>query len=286
MGLGHHCRRGSGRGHQERLIHRALRRRHLGGISGAVPTILNHNQGSYRMGRIVSAYFKGFGQLSDPKTRAVIWASVGWSVAVFIALFMVLTGILKSTTFISIGFLETLFDTLGQFAAFGLAYFLFPPVVTAIGSLLLDRVVEAVERRHYPALSIAPELSLAESIRPALKLLAVTVGYNLLCLPLLFFPPLFLVVYWSLNGYLLSREYFELVALRRVSKCDVVAMRARWKTPLFIAGVGFAFLLTVPVVNIITPVIATATMVHLFEAWRKRDNVPDKATHATPITNV
>lgn len=232
------------------------------------------------MGRIISAYFKGFGQLSDLMTRSVVWTSIGWSVAIFIGLFVALVVTLKATTFIAVGFLESLFDFVTIAGAPVLTWFLFPPVVTAVGSLMLDRVVEAVEQRHYPDLPVAPGLSLAESIGPALKLLVVTVGYNLLCLPLLFFPPLFLVVYWCMNGYLLSREYFELVSLRRISKADSLALRARWKTPLFIAGVGFAFMLTVPFLNILAPVIATAAMVHLFESWRKRDGVQDKPTRA------
>ena len=236
------------------------------------------------MGRILSAYFKGFGQLSDPMTRSVVWTSIGWSVAIFVALFVALVVALKATTFIAVGFLESLFDFVTIAGAPVLTWFLFPPVVTAVGSIMLDRVVEAVESRHYPELPVAPGLSLAESIGPALKLLAVTVGYNLLCLPLLFIPPLFLVVYWSMNGYLLSREYFELVSMRRITKAETLAMRAKWKVPLFIAGVGFAFMLTVPFLNILAPVIATAAMVHLFESWRKRDGIQDKPATGADMT--
>ena len=106
--------------------------------------------------------------------------------------------------------------------------------------------------------------------------------YNICGLPLLFIPPLFFIVYWSLNGYLLGREYFELVALRRVELNDALALRKRWKVALFIAGAGFAFMLTVPILNIIAPVIATAVMVHLFEAWRAKDGVQDKLKPAGP----
>ncbi len=227
------------------------------------------------MGRILSAYFKGFGQLSDPQTRSVIWASIGWSVAIFIGLYISLNAVLKVTTFIAIGPLEMIFDFIAQAGVMVLTWLLFPAVVTAVGSLMLDRVVEAVEARHYPTLSMAPGLSLAEGILPALRFLGVTVGLNLLCLPLLL-TPLFPFVYYALNGYLISREYFELVALRRLSTPDANLMRARWKMPLFIAGVGFAFMLTIPILNVIAPVIATAATVHLFEAWRAKDGLKDK----------
>lgn len=239
--------------------------------------------GGFGMGRIISAYYKAFGQLSDPRTRSVIWASIGWSVAIFIGLYVALYVALKVTTFIAIGPLEMIFDFVAQFGVMLLTWFLFPAVVTAVGSLMLDKVVDAVEQRHYPDRSVAAGLSFAEGIGPALKFLGVTVGLNLLCLPLLLIPPIFPFVYYGLNGYLLSREYFELVALRRLSTPDAQAMRLRWRAPLFFAGVGFAFMLTVPILNLIAPVIATAATVHLFEAWRTKDKglVVEKNAHAS-----
>ena len=233
------------------------------------------------MGRIISAYFKGFAQLSDPKTRSVVWQSIGWSLAIFLGLFIAIYIVLKITTFIAIGPLEMIFDFLAQAGVLVLTWFLFPAVVTAVGSLMLDRVVEAVEARHYPELPMAPGQTITESIVPALKFLGVTVGYNLLILPLLVFPPMWPAIpfiYLALNGYLLSREYFELVALRRVATPDANALRQRFKTPLFIAGVGFAFMLATPILNIVAPVIATAITVHLFESWRARAGVADKPT--------
>lgn len=237
------------------------------------------------MGRVISSYFKGFGQLSDPTTRSVVWSAVRWSALIFVVLFITLYVVLKATTFIAIGPLEMFFDVLGQAAAFIITWLLFPAVVTAIGSLMLDRVVDAVEARHYPHLPLAPGQTLAEGIMPALKFLGVTVGLNVLCLPLLL-TPFFPFVYLGLNGYLISREFFELVALRRISVADANQLRAQWKTPLFIAGVGFAFMMTVPILNVIAPVLATAITVHLFEGWRAKAGLPDKPlkTDASDMT--
>jgi uncharacterized protein involved in cysteine biosynthesis len=233
------------------------------------------SQGEDHMGRILSAYFKGFGQLSDPQTRTVILTSVAWSLAIFVGLYVALYIVLKITTFIAIGPLEMIFDIVAQVGVIALTWLLFPAVVTAVGALMLDKVVEAVEKRHYPHLAVAPGQSLGESILPTLKFLGVTVGLNLLCLPLLL-TPLFPFVYYALNGYLLSREYFEMVALRRISAPDANVLRQRWKTPLFLAGAGFAFMLTIPILNIVAPIIATAATVHLFEAWRAKDGPADK----------
>jgi len=227
------------------------------------------------MARLISAYAKAFGQLSDRKTRSVVWTAVGWSVAIFIGLYASLKVILSVTTFIAIGWLETLFDFVVQFGVLLLTWFLFPAVVTAVGALMLEKVVVAVEQRHYPKLLPTPGMTFKDSLGPTLKFLGTTVGLNLLTLPLLLIPPLFPFVYYGLNGYLLSREYFELVALRRLRVQDAQALRLRWRTPLLIAGVGFAFMLTVPFLNLIAPIIATAATVHLFEAWRRHDHLGD-----------
>jgi len=231
------------------------------------------------MGRILTAYYRAFGQLSDPKTRSVVWTSIALSLGIFVALYVALYLALKLTTFIAIGPLEMFFDFIAQAGVMVLTWFLFPAVVTSVGSLMLDKVVDAVEERHYPDRAPAPGVTFAEGIGPALKFLGVTVGLNLLCLPLLL-TPLFPFVYYALNGYLLSREYFEMVTLRRLTLYDAQAMRIRWRVPLFMAGVGFAFMLTVPILNLLAPIIATAATVHLFEAWRSKDNVAEKPLRA------
>ena len=86
-------------------------------------------------------------------------------------------------------------------------------------------------------------------------------------------PPLNLVLYYILNGYLVSREYFELVALRRMEPPAASHMRKINKGRLLFAGIIITFLLTIPIVNLLTPVIATAFMVHVFHSLPGRQEV-------------
>ena len=103
------------------------------------------------------------------------------------------------------------------------------------------------------------------------------IGLNLLCLPfyliLMFVPPLNLVLYYVLNGYLISREFFELVALRRMEPAAALNMRQQSRGKIMIAGILLTFLLTIPIVNFLTPVIATAFMVHLFHSLPGRQEI-------------
>ncbi len=70
------------------------------------------------------------------------------------------------------------------------------------------------------------------------------------------------MVYYGLNGYLLSREYFEVMALRRVSETEARAMRRQYRGRIWLAGAATTFMLTIPVLNMIAPVIGTAATVH------------------------
>jgi uncharacterized protein involved in cysteine biosynthesis len=76
------------------------------------------------------------------------------------------------------------------------------------------------------------------------------------------------LVFFTLNGYLLGREYFELVAQRRMTAVEAKALRRTRRARVFLAGVVVAFLLTIPLVNLITPIIATAFMLHIYEGMR------------------
>ena len=82
------------------------------------------------------------------------------------------------------------------------------------------------------------------------------------------FPPLYLLVFYSVNGYLLGREYFELVAYRRLDERAADALRRACRGRVMLAGVAMTFMLTIPVFNLVAPIAATAFAVHLFEALR------------------
>ena len=93
---------------------------------------------------------------------------------------------------------------------------------------------------------------------------------NMGLLIFLLIPPVFPFVFFAANGYILGREYFELVALRRVQPQEAKRLRKENKREILISGLVIALLLTVPVVNLLAPVIGVAVMVHLFAArWAK-----------------
>ena len=214
------------------------------------------------------AFSKGIYQLNDRRTRKALWLCIGAAMVVFAVLWVVIGFLLTSTVFFSTGWLETAVDLLGGLATLIFTWFLFPGIMSALIGLFLEDIAGAVEARHYPSLPKAKGLPATAAMLTTLRFLGVVIILNIPLLIFLLFPPVFPFVFYAVNGYLLSREYFELVALRRIGPEEMRSLRRQHRGRLFMAGVTITLLLTVPLVNLLAPVVATAAMVHLFEGWR------------------
>jgi len=220
-----------------------------------------------------SALARSLGQFDDPGVRRVVWKSLAGallSFAILAVLFWYLGGWMASGLAHWVDWVAhagTILLTLV------LVWFLFPVAVTAVASLFLDEVAEAVEARYYPGRPAPRSQSLAAQLLGTLRFAAVATFLNLLLVPiyliLLIFPPLYVVVFYAVNGYLLGREYFELVAYRRLDERTADAMRRAYRGRLTLAGMVIAVMLTIPVFNLIAPIVATAFALHLFEAMRR-----------------
>ncbi len=217
---------------------------------------------------MISAYSKAVAQLSDPRIRRVLWISLGLTILLLILLVVGIGFLMTKTVLFDMWWLDGMVDVLGTTAAFILAWILFPAAASSIVGLLLEAVAEAVEARHYPGLEPAPGISVWETVTTTSRLVLLMVVLNLAVLPLYLIPVINIFVFYVLNGYLLGREYFEMVALRRLRPEKMLSLRRSRGLQVFIAGVVAAFLLTIPFINFLAPVIATAAMVHLFEKWR------------------
>ena len=88
---------------------------------------------------------------------------------------------------------------------------------------------------------------------------------NLLALPFYLLPFVNIALFWVVNGYLIGREYFELVALRHLPFAEVAALRKRHRMRVFLAGVIIALFTTVPLLNLFAPLFGTALMVHTYK---------------------
>jgi CysZ protein len=139
------------------------------------------------------------------------------------------------------------------------------PVAALFGSLYLDRVADAVEKRWYGADAKAPGTPAGTGIGAGLRLAALVLLADLLLLPAdALTPGLGEIATIVVNGFLLGREYFELAALRHVSLKAADALRKRNSGSVFAAGLLLSILTFVPLVNLFAPLFGAALMVHLY----------------------
>lgn len=214
-----------------------------------------------------TAWFRASTQLFDPRIVRMLGYSVLLSVAIFAALWIAIAWVLASTALSSWTLLERLNDLLGGIATVVSTYFLFPVVVSAMVGLWLDSVARAVEMRHYPGRT-PKGIGVVAGTLAALRFLAKALLVNLALLLFLFVPVLHPFAWIGANAWLLSQEYFELVALRHLAPHAARALRKEHRLHLFLAGLVAAALFAIPVVNLVAPVITTMAMVHLFERLR------------------
>jgi len=71
------------------------------------------------------------------------------------------------------------------------------------------------------------------------------------------------VIFFIATAYILGREYFELAAMRFRSPAEAKLLRKRNATMVFIGGLLIAAFVSIPIVNLATPLFAMAFMVHL-----------------------
>lgn len=234
------------------------------------------------MGRgvIFTSFTAALGQAFDPRFRRVLLLGLGLTVGLLAGVYALVLYLLnlifpESVTLPLIGEITWLNDVLtggSLLVMLGLSVFLMVPVASAFTGIFLDDVAQAVEDRHYPTLSQARPVPFGEALRDTVSFLGVLILVNLAALALyVLFPPLALPIFWSVNGFLLGREYFQMVAMRRISRAEAMAARRRYAGRIWMAGTLMAVPLTIPIMNLIIPILGVATFTHIYHRSRAQD---------------
>jgi len=154
-------------------------------------------------------------------------------------------------------------------AIFSTMAFLALPVTSAVIGLFADEIAGAVERKHYPGLGFPKEMSRIAQIAGSLKFFLLVSAANLIALAAyLAVPPLAPVIFLAMNGYLIGREYYTLCAELRVSKDDTDSIRRRNRIAIWLEGSAVAFLLSIPILNLVVPLVGIAAFTHAFHRFR------------------
>ncbi len=227
---------------------------------------------------MLAAVFKALDQMFTPPFRAVLLKSVGLAVALLVVLVIVLFRLLGWLSDTGLSWLEA---TTGAWAhsplavvgwiiavALGVgllagAVLLMPAVTAVVASLFADEIADIVERAHYPTDPPGRPLPLVRSVIEGAKIALLAVVIYLVATPFLLFAGVGVVLFFLATAWVQGRQYFELAAMRFHSVAEAKALRRIHQTSVFISGLFIAGFVSIPILNLATPLFGTALMVHV-----------------------
>ncbi len=144
----------------------------------------------------------------------------------------------------------------------------FPPIATIFMSLYLDDIVDAVEDKHYPGHKAGKRLGVSHLAYLALRLAFMIILLNIIVIPLYIFffwlPFVPLVIFYTLNSYLLGWGYYEMVAVRHLGIKEASRHRKSIRGQVLGGGFMITLLYTLPVINLTAPILGAAILAHIF----------------------
>lgn len=224
------------------------------------------------------AAVKALSQILSPPMRAILWRSIALALVLIVALATALQRLLSWAATSGMMWAEA---TLGPdyhtplnalswivsiAAGFGIVFgaiFLMPAITSLVASVFVDDVADIVEREHYPAEKPGTALPLSLALSEGVKFALITIVVYLLALPFVFIAGAGFIAFFVATAWLLGRQYFEMAAMRFRSVADAKAMRKQNAAMIFTAGLLIAAFVSIPIVNLATPLFGMALMVHL-----------------------
>lgn len=159
-----------------------------------------------------------------------------------------------------LGYVSQAGSFVASFVVIVLAIALSPAISMIVGGALFDIAAERVEKKigAPKARAVPIQEGLANGARIALPALAL----NLIAIPLYFIPVVNAVTFYTLNGFLMGREYATITAARHMSYRDAVALRKRHGGAVFMVGLACSL------VPFLAPLVGASAMTRLIQSLR------------------
>jgi uncharacterized protein involved in cysteine biosynthesis len=227
---------------------------------------------------MLDAAVKALSQMISPPMRSILWRSIGVALVLITVLAIGLQRLLSwFATYGEVWLegllgpgwhsaLEVLAWIVSIAAGLGVVFggiLLMPAITSLVASLFVDEVADHVEREHYPAERPGEALPFAVAMQEGVKTALLTILVYLIVLPFVFLAGAGFVIFFLATAWLLGREYFELAAMRFRSPEEAKAMRRDNASTIFAAGLIIAAFVSIPVINLATPIFGMAFMVHM-----------------------
>src|SRR5579863_3830195 len=227
---------------------------------------------------MLDAAVKALSQITSPPMRSILWRSIGLALVLIVVLAIGLQRLLSFFATSGEGWAEAMLGSSFQTplnvlawivsisAGLGVvvgAVFLMPAITSLVASVFVDEVADHVEREHYPAERPGVALPFGLAIREGIRTALLTILVYLIALPFVFLAGAGFLIFFIATAWLLGREYFELAAMRFRPPAEAKAMRKENAATIFTAGLIIAAFVSIPVVNLATPLFGMAFMVHM-----------------------
>ena len=221
---------------------------------------------------------KAFTQMLSPPLRAVLWKSIGLALLLVIVAAIALDRLIIWLAGAGGASLETTFGppahlpvsafawVLSIAASLGIlagGILLMPAVTAFVAGFFADQIADEVEREHYPADPPGVALPLWRAILEGGKTALLAVAIYVCAAPFLLLAGFGAVIFFLATAWLLGREYFELAAMRFRPPNEAQALRKRNAATVYAGGLVIAAFVSIPIVNLATPLFAMAFMVHV-----------------------
>jgi uncharacterized protein involved in cysteine biosynthesis len=219
-----------------------------------------------------------FSQLLSPQARTLLLKSIGLALLLIIIAAIGLHHALDWLTGAGEGYAE---DALGPgwhtplewlsliltvATGFGIvagSVLLMPAVTALVASFFVDDIALAVERSNYPDEPLGKPLPLLRAAIEGARTAVLAVVIYLVALPLMLFAGFGAIIFFLCTAYILGRQYFELAAMRYRPVAEAKIMRKFHAGTVFTAGLLIAGFVSIPIVNLATPLFGMALMVHV-----------------------
>ena len=227
---------------------------------------------------MIDAAVKALVQMFSPPFRWVLLKSSGLALGLIVLFAIALHRLLVWLATAGANWVESMFGVsapapisifvwvLSVAAGIGVivgSVFLMPAVTALLGSFFVDDIALEVERTHYPTEPVGTPLPLPRAVLQGAKTALLAILIYLIAVPFLLVAGAGAVIFFLASAYLLGREYFELAAMRFRPPAEAKAMRKQHALTVFVAGLIIAAFVSIPIVNLATPLFGMAFMVHL-----------------------
>ena len=209
--------------------------------------------------------FESFAQIFSPPFRRVMWKSLGLTTAILVLAGVGLDRLALSVIHAGPSWLGTVLSVVVALGLIAGTIFLAAPTILLVASFFLDDIAAIVEGEIDPDGAPGRPLPLAVSVTIGLRFAMLSILINIVAIVLTLFTGVGFVSFFLLNGYLLGREYFEFVAMRHTPPAQAAELRLRHSSKVYLAGVIISGMVAVPVLNLLTPLFATAFMTRLYK---------------------